>query len=118
MLRDVVIDRKPNGKRIIIPVEVTKENREQQVKIFIEMAASSTFDGQQHISLFRHFHGGIVTLDILRAVIRELREPTVQVDILCDRSDLISFFVWQLEKHSSLKDENVGYPGDRSQLPM
>ena len=118
MLRDVVIDQKPNGKKIIIPVEVTKENRDQQVKIFVEIAGYSLFDGQLHISLFRQFHGGEKTLQVLHAAVQELQQPSIKLDTPSTRSDLVPFFVSQLERHGSMKDADFGDPGDHSKLPI
>jgi len=41
---------------ITIPTEINETNLDQQIKRFIEIADYYPFDGQLHISLFRHFH--------------------------------------------------------------
>ena len=56
MLKKILIDRKPNGNKIIIPLDVTHENMDQQVKLFTEIADDNPFDGQLHISHFRLYH--------------------------------------------------------------
>lgn len=118
MLRYITIDQKPDGKPITIPSEVNDANKEQQVKRFIEIADSSTFDGQLHISLFRHFHGGEWTLRILQNILQELQQPSIDLNLTASRSDLLPFFIHQFEKHKSTSDSSYGYPGDRSRLPM
>jgi hypothetical protein len=118
LLRRIVIDRKPDGKPITIPVEVNDTNLEQQIKRFIEIADYNPFDGQLHISLFRHFHGGERTLRVLQMILEELRQPSIHLDISKDRSSLVAFFENQLDRHKSMKDSDFGYPGDRSRLPI
>jgi hypothetical protein len=118
LLRQIVIDQKPNGKPITIPVEVNEANLEQQVKRFIEIADYNTFDGQLHISLFRKFHGGKWTLQILQKILQELHQPGIYLNITSPRSDLLPFFKYQIERHKDMSDTDFGYPGDRTQLPI
>lgn len=118
MLRHVTIDQKPNGKPVTIPREVNDANEEQQVKRFIEIADSNTFDGQLHISLFRGFHGGEWTLRILQKILQELQQPSIELKLTTSRNDLLPFFIHQFEKHKSTSDASYGYPRDRSPLPI
>jgi hypothetical protein len=96
VLKEVEIDQKPDGGKITIPVEVNDINFEQQIKNFIEIVDYSTFDGQLHISLFRKFHGGEITIRILKAVLQELSQPSIKVSISHEREHLLPFFITQL----------------------
>ena len=118
MLRQVVLDRKPNGALITIPTEINETNFDQQIKRFIEIADYNPFDGQLHISLFRHFHGGEWTLRILNAILQELRSPTIELKIASSRDELMPFFEYQFERHKKLSDSDFDYPGDPSRLPI
>jgi hypothetical protein len=118
MLRKVFFDKKSDGSKISIPIEVNEKNIEQQIKIFIEMTDYNTFDGQLHISHFRHYHGKEKTIQILKSVIQELNNPSIELDIRRERKDLLPFFEAQLSRHEQLEDKEFGYPGDRSKLPL
>ena len=114
MLRQVELERKPNGSLIVVPKEMNEQKIDQQVKLFIEMASYSRFDGQLHISHFRTFHNKQWTLKILEAVIQELIHPSIQLDISEDRAKLLPFFEYQLERHKSMRDEEFQSPQQRN----
>jgi hypothetical protein len=118
MLRQVVLDRKPNGALITIPTEINETNVDQQIKRFVEIADYNRFDGQLHISLFRHFHGGEWTLRILQAILQELRTSTIVLKIASSRNELMPFFEYQFERHKKLSDSGFDYPGDHTRLPI
>lgn len=118
MLREVDIERLPNGKPTNIPAILSEANLDQQVKRFIEVAAAEPMDGQLHISHFRKYYGGAWTLRILRSVLSELRQPTMRLAITQRRQDLIPFFEYQLARHEHLHDSEFGYPADTSVLPI
>jgi len=119
MLRKVSLDQKPNGTLITIPAEINETNLEQQIKRFVEIADYNPFDGQLHISQFRHFYGEGWTLRLLQAILQELRSPTIELEITHSRDELLSFFENQFERHKQLNDSDFGYPGgDRSRLPI
>jgi len=119
MLKNIEIDRKPNGKPIIFPVKITETNAEQQVKLLIEMADYNLFDAHMHLSVFRHFHGGMWTLHILQLILQELQQPSIKVSISHPRESLVPFFSSELEKHQNLTDEDYRYPPDDAwRLPM
>lgn len=118
VLKKITFDKKPNGKKITIPLNVTAENIEQQVKIFIEMADYNPFDGQLHISHFRFYHGKEKTIEVLRRVLSELNSPAIELDIRRQRVELEPFFEAQLARHNVLDDSEFGYPGDKSKLPI
>jgi hypothetical protein len=101
-----------------IPLEVTDENIDQQVKLFTEIADDNPFDGQLHISHFRLYHGKEKTIEVLRRVVQELNQPTLELEIRGQRKDLLPFFEAQFLRHSALEDSAFGYPGDRSRLPI
>lgn len=118
MLKKVILDKKIDGKEISIPLNVTSENIEQQIKIFIEMTDYNPFDGQLHISHFRIYHRKEKILELLRRVLIELASPSIELEIKNQRKELIPFFEVQLSRHSSLEDKDFGEPGDRSKLPL
>ena len=118
MLKNVTIDLLSDGKPVTIPLHMSEKNVDQQTKRFIEIASYNPFDGQLHISLFRHFHGGKWTLRILQDVLEELSQPKIDLNIPRSREDLVPFFEHQYERHKELKDEEFRYPGDRSRLPI
>jgi hypothetical protein len=118
MLKKISIDRKPNGNKIIIPLDVTDENIDQQVKMFIEIADDNPFDGQLHIAHFRVYHRKEKTIEVLRRILHELNQPTIELEIHSQRKDLLPFFEAQLSRHTALQDSESGYPGDRSRLPI
>ena len=117
-MRNIIIDTNEQGKKILIPREITVENIEQQVKIFIEMADYSFFDGQLHIAHVRLYHGKEKTIKILRRILHELANPTMALDLRNHRRDLIPFFEAQVDRHNLLEDKDFGYPGGRSKLPV
>ena len=118
MLRKITVDKKPDGKKIIIPVEVTSGNIEQQMKIFIEMADYNPFDGQLHIAHFRLYHGKKKTVEVIRRALVELGNPSIELEIRNQRKELIPFFESQLSRHIGLEDKDFGKLGDRSKLPL
>ena len=81
MLRTVEIARKPNGNPVCIPIKMNEATIEQQVKLIIEMADYSSFDAHLHLSLFHHFHGGDWTLRTLDAILQELQQPCIKLNI-------------------------------------
>jgi len=119
MLRTVEIARKPNGNPVCIPVTMNEVAIEQQVKLIIEMADYSSFDAHMHLSLFHHFHGGGWTLRVLDAILQELQQPSIEVNIAGQRSVWIPFFKNEKEIHQRLTDRDYTYPPeDASRLPM
>lgn len=118
LLKEIKIDTKPNGTKIVIPSEITFDNFDQQVKIFIELADYNFFDGQLHISLFRSFHGKTKTIAVLNSVVKELNSPTMKLDIQQSRGQLEGFFQAQLARHITSGDKEFGYPNDLSRLPL
>ena len=118
MLRKVSLDQKPDGTLVTIPAEINETNLEQQVKRFVEIADYNPFDGQLHISLFRHFHGREWTLRILQAFLQELHSPTIELKIAHPRDELVPFFEYQFERHKKLSDSDFDDPGDHTRLPI
>ena len=119
MLKNIELDKKPNGKTIFIPVEITASTIQQQIKIIIEWADYSTFDVHCHLSRFRSFHGGDAIIQILQGAIDELETPTIELDIRHDpRKSLQPFFEGELALHKTMNDAYVGYLKDRSCLPI
>jgi hypothetical protein len=118
MLRKVLLDQKPDGTLITIPAEINETDLEQQIQRFVEIVDDNLFDGQLHISLFRHFHGGGWTLRILQAILLELHSPTIELKIAHSRDELLPFFEDQFERHKKLSDSDFGYPGDHTRLPI
>lgn len=119
MLKDIEIDKKTNGDPITIPVTVDDATIEQQVKRFIEIADYSEFDAHMHLSLFRHFHGGVWSAKLLQLILQELQTPRIVLKISHTRSSLSPFFESELEKHRELTDADYRYPPDDiSKLPI
>ncbi len=118
MLKQVTIDRMPNGKEITIPAEVNEKNFDQQIKRFIEIADSRLFDGQLHLSLFRTCHGGQWTLKILDAVIRELLNPGIDLRLSQDRGKLLPFFEHQRARHETMSDDEFRLSDNKPMLPI
>lgn len=117
-LREIVVDRRPNGGPINVPVKVNECDMEQYVKRFIEIADYSLQDGSGVASLFRGFHGGQWTLCVLQAVLAELRHPSIRLEIKGARESLLPFFEELLKRHQTADDTDFGYPHDPSRLPM
>src|SRR5258708_38642664 len=90
-----------------------------QVKRFIEMTDGSPFDGQLHISLLRTCHGGQWTMRILEAIVQELKTPSIDLTLSQERTAILPFFTYQLERHKNLADTDflllAPYPNYRSQ---
>lgn len=82
------------------------------MKLLIEMAGYNLFDAYMHLSVFRHFHGGVWTLRTLRLILQKLQQPGINVSISHPRESLVPFFTSELEKHRTLTDENYCYPPD------
>ena len=118
MLRNIKLDKKPDGKTIFIPASITENTIEQQMKIIIEMVDYSTFDAHSHLSRFRSFYGGNITIQILQKAIDELYTPYINLEIRTQREVLRPFFEEELSLHSIMKDEQFYYPKDRSVLPI
>jgi hypothetical protein len=118
MLKKVQIDILPNGRQVTIPSEVNVDNFDQQVKRFIEVADHDLSDGQMHISLFRNCHGGDWTIKILMAIILELHNPQIYLEITHARDTLLPFFEFQLERHRKLDDTVFKRSGRRPSLPI
>lgn len=118
MLKHITIDTKPDGKPIMIPVSVSEANLDQQVKRFIEITDYNPFDGQMHISLFRTCHGGQWTMRILEAIVHELKAPSIVLTLSQDRSALLPFFEYQIERHKNLADTDFRFSGPPPKLPL
>lgn len=118
MLRKVDIERKPDGSPVTIPAEINDANIDQQVKVLIELADRSYWDGQLRLSHLRKYHGGVVIRVLLSAVLEELRKPRIHLNISKDRAMLDLFFAQQLARHESLPDTEFGFPADRTRLPI
>lgn len=119
MLKNIEMDRKPDGKIIKFPVKMTEANIEQQVKLVIEMADYNAYDAHMHLSVFRHFHSEAWTLRVLQLILQELQQPSIKVNISHPRGKLVPFFTSELEKHQTLTDEDYRYPPDDAwRLPM
>ncbi len=120
-LRQVIVDRKPSGYPISIPAEVSEAKLDQYVKRFIEIADYNGQDGSGVVAHFRLYHGGVWTLRILKAILGELRHPSIQLDIKTPRERLAPFFEWVLSRHQACNDADFGYPPDparRARLPI
>jgi len=119
LLRDIAIDKKAGGSPVNVPVEVSESKIDQYIKRFVEIADYNQQDGSGVVSLFRSYHGGEWTLRILRGILRELHEPTIQLNISHPHEELVLFFEWLLEKHRKANDADFGYPyRDYSKLPL
>ena len=118
MLKQITIDTKPDGTPITIPASFNEANFEQQVKRFIEMVDYNPFDGQLHISLFRTCHGGQWTLRILEAIVQELKAPSIDLILSQERTALLPFFTYQLERHKNLADTDFPVAGSLPKLPL
>lgn len=118
MLKHITIDTKPNGEPITIPASINEANLEQQVKRFIEITDYNPFDGQLHISLFRTCHGGQWTMRILEAIVQELKTPSIDLTLSQDRTAILPFFVYQIERHKNLADTDFPVSGSLPKLPL
>jgi hypothetical protein len=118
MLKHITIDTKPDGTTIMIPTSINEANFEQQVKHFIEITDGNPFDGQLHISLFRTCHGGQWTMRILEAIVQELNTPSIDLTLSQDRSTILPFFTYQLERHKNLADTDFPVAGSLPKLPI
>ena len=119
MLKSIEMDRKPYGNPIIFPVKITEANVEQQVKLVIEMADYNVYDAHMHLSVLRHFHGGVWALRVLQLIFQEIQQPGINVMISHPGENLLPFFTSEWEKHQNLTDEDYRYPPDDAwRLPM
>jgi hypothetical protein len=112
MLKDIEVERKPNGKPVIIPVKISDANIEQQIKLLIEIADYNLFDAHMHLSVFRHFHGGEWTSRLLQEIIQELHQPGINLKLSHARDKLVPFFTSELSNHQGYTDEAYRYPPD------
>jgi hypothetical protein len=118
MLKQITIDTKPDGMPITIPARINEANFEQQVKRFIEIADYNPFDGQLHISFFRTCHGGQWTMRILEAIVQELKAPSIDLTLSQERTAILPFFTYQLERHKNLADTDFPVAGSLPKLPL
>lgn len=119
MLKHVELIRKANGNPIFFPIAMDETGIEQQVKLLIEMADYSSFDAHMHLSLFHHFYGNIWTFRVIEAILHELRQPRIEIQITRQRSEWITFFEHEHAIHRNATDEEYRYPPqDAWRLPM
>lgn len=119
IVRRVEVARKPDGRPVNVPREVSAGDLEQYLKRFIEVASESPQDASPLVSMFRSFHGGRWTIRVLEMALQELRNPTIELEIARLRKALLPMFELLLQQHERHGDAEFGYPRrDRSRLPL
>lgn len=100
-MRHVPRDANPSSDstRPTIPAEMTEQQILHQVKLFIEMADYNPMDGHLVVGHFRSVHGKAWTLRILEAILRELQEPSIELNLSEPREAFLPFYEELLERH-------------------